>query len=111
MKRLRIGGGKNQPLNIQERKHARARGNHLIYCALSLLFLAALVGCTDTDKKPEILEPRMTRADSVAAGLIIAVPTADPEWADSINVNFDDPDTATLTVGGTDTDLDEHWAD
>ena len=53
----------------------------------------------------------MTRADSVAAGLIIAVPTADPEWADSINVNFDDPDTATLTVGGTDTDLDEHWAD
>ena len=104
-------GGKKYAPQYSERKHARARGNHLIYCVLSLLFLAALVGCTDTDKKPEILEPRMTRADSVAAGLIIAVPTADGAWADSINVNFDDPDTATLTVGGTDTDLDEHWAD
>ena len=112
MSHLAIGGGKKAPLNIQERKHPRVRGNLLIYCALPLLLLAAvLVGCTDNDNKPETLEPLMTRADSIAAGLIVVVPTADGEWTDTITVNWDNPAPDDIPVGGQDTDLENPWGE
>lgn len=52
----------------------------------------------------------MTRADSIAAGLIV-VPTADGQWDDNGTYDLDGNRQDTLGVGGTDSDLDSPWGE
>lgn len=120
IKRLAIGGGKFYPSHYFAQSRVRRRANLLSFSTQSsLLFLflfasALLAGCADAD----ILQPSspMTRADSIAAGLLVPVPTADGAWDGETVYDFDGnpigqgSDTQ-IAVGGVDSDLDSPWGE
>ena len=53
----------------------------------------------------------MTRADSIAAGLIAAVPTADGDWCGTTAYDLNGNPIEGIDVGGVDTELDSPWGD
>ena len=77
------------------------------HCALALCSLGALVlaGCADADI-PQPSSP-MTRADSIAAGLLVPVPTADGAWDSESVYDFDGNPLPQLGVRSTDTDAEK----
>ena len=89
------------------------------HCALALSCLGALAlsslgglvlaGCADADI-PQPSSP-MTRADSIAAGLLVPVPTADGAWDGETVYDFDGNPLPQLGVGGVDEDLDSPWGE
>jgi len=118
IKRLAIGGGKKSPSQFEKEEHAHARHKSLsarllLPCALCLVLAAAVAGCADEDIPEPKPQPLMTRADSIAAGLLV-VPalTADGAWDGETVYDFDGnaigqgSDTQ-IAVGGTDTDAAE----
>ena len=88
---------------IKQRKSLSAR--LLLPCALCLVLAAAVAGCADADI-PQPSSP-MTRADSIAAGLLPAVVTADGAWDSETYYDFDGNPLPQLGVGSTDTDAEK----
>ena len=80
-----------------------------VLCALSC---TVFVGCADEDIPQPSQKPLMTRADSIAAGLLPVVPTADGDWDGETVYDFDGnpigqgSDTQ-IAVGGSDSDAAE----
>ena len=74
------------------------------------LLLAPLAACTSKDPIVDP-EPLMTRADSIAAGLIAAVPTADGDWGDTTAYDLNGNPMEGIDVGGVDTELDSPWGE
>ena len=119
---LAIGGGIIYPSQLEIKEHTRARRKSLsarllLPCALCLVFATAIVGCADEDIPEPKPQPLMTRADSIAAGLLPAVPTADGAWDSETYYDFDgnpigsDSAADQLGVGGVDSDLDSPWGE
>ena len=121
-----MGGGKKNPSQLVREEPANGRRKSLTsrllhrlvpHCALALCSLGALVlaGCADADI-PQPSSP-MTRADSIAAGLLVPVPTADGAWDGETVYDFDgnpigsDSAADQLGVGGVDSDLDSPWGE
>ncbi len=101
-----MGGGNFTPSSLGSKVNKKKRHNPLKVRLLSLFFASLLLqlcvvvaSCSDEDPVPE--SPKMTRADSIARGLIVNL-TADEEWKDTINYSFND--TEVLPAGGTDTE-------
>ena len=116
IKRLAIGGGKKDPSQFEKEEHARAwrkslSARLLLPCALCLVLAAAVIGCADEDIPEPKPRPLMTRADSIAAGLLPAVVTADGAWDSETVYDFDGNPLPQLGVGGGDEDLDSPWGD
>ena len=116
-----MGGGKKNPSQFEKEEHARARRKSLsarllLPCALCLVLAAAVAGCADEDIPEPKPQPLMTRADSIAAGLLVPVPTADGAWDGETVYDFDGnaigqgSDTQ-IAVGGVDSDLDSPWGE
>ena len=110
---LAIGGGKKNPSQFEKEEHARARRKSLsarllLPCALCLVLAAAVAGCADEDIPEPKPQPLMTRADSIAAGLLV-VPalTADGAWDGETVYDFDGNPLPQLGVGSTDTDAEK----
>lgn len=124
-----MGGGKKCPSQCVREEPASGRRKSLTsrllhrlvpHCALALSCLGALAlsslgglvlaGCADADI-PQPSSP-MTRADSIAAGLLVPVPTADGAWDGETVYDFDGnpigqgSDTQ-IAVGGSDSDATE----
>lgn len=74
-----------------------------LYVALLLVSLAA---CTSKDPVVDPL-PLMTRADSIAAGLISAVPTAEGDWDGTTTYDLNGNPIEGIGVGGNDSDISE----
>lgn len=110
--RLANGGGKFCPSHYFAQSRVRRRANLLSYSALSpllLIFLfasALLTGCADKDPV-DPAPPLMTRADSIAAGLIAAVPTADGDWGGTTAYDLNGNPIENIVIGGTDSDISE----
>ena len=107
--RLAIGGGKKGPSQLENKGHARARRKSLsarllLPCALCLVLAAAVAGCADEDIPEPKPQPLLTRADSIAAGLLPAVVTADGAWDSETYYDFDGNPLPQLGVGSTETD-------
>lgn len=89
----------------------RRRANLLSFSALPLLLLillfvsAVLTGCADKDPV-DPAPPLMTRADSIAAGLVAAVPTADGDWDGTATYDLNGNPIEGISVGGSDTDAE-----
>jgi len=49
----------------------------------------------------------MTRADSIAAGLISAVPTAEGDWDGTTTYDLNGNPIENIVIGGTDSDISE----
>ena len=113
---LANGGGKFCPSHYFAQSRVRRRANLLSYSALSplvffFLFSSALLtGCADKDPVVDP-EPLMTRADSIAAGLIAAVPTADGDWDGTTAYDLNGNPIEGIGVGGVDTELDSPWGE
>ena len=75
-----------------------------VLCALSS---TVFVGCADEDIPEPTRPPLMTRADSIAAGLLPAVVTADGAWDSETYYDFDGNPLPQLGVSGTDTDAEK----
>ena len=90
---------------IKQRKSLSAR--LLLPCALCLVLAAAVAGCADEDIPEPKPQPLMTRADSIAAGLLPAVVTADGAWDSETYYDFDGNPLPQLGVSGTDTDAEK----
>ena len=110
IKRLAIGGGKKSPSQFEKEEHAHARHKSLRArllrpCALCLVLAAAVAGCADADI-PQPSSPQ-TRADSIAAGLLVPVPTADGAWDGETVYDFDGNPVEQLGVSGSDSDAAE----
>ena len=111
-----MGGGKFCPSHLFAQSRVRRRANLLSFSTLSpLVFLflfasALLTGCAD--KEPvDPAPPLMTRADSIAAGLIAAVPTADGDWDGTTTYDLNGNPIEGVGVGGVDTELDSPWGE
>ena len=114
---LANGGGKFCPSHSCAQSRARRHANHLSFNTLSPLLLilfffasAVLTGCADKDPV-DPAPPLMTRADSIAAGLIAAVPTADGDWCGTTAYDLNGNPIEGIDVGGVDTELDSPWGD
>ena len=112
-KHLAIGGGgkksSSQSLfNFRARVRAKSLTQRLLHlsvlCALSC---TVLVGCADEDIPQPSQQPLMTRADSIAAGLLPVVPTADGAWDGETVYDFDGNPVEQLGVSGSDTDAEK----
>ena len=55
--------------------------------------------------------PLMTRADSIADGLIVDVPTADGDWDGTTTYDLNGNPIEGVGVGGVDTELDSPWGE
>ncbi len=104
IKHLAIGGGNFTPSSLGSKVNKKKRHNPLKVRLLSLFFASLLLqlcvvvaSCTDEDPVPE--SPKMTRADSIAQGLILVL-SADDEWDSIANINLND--SVVISVGGTD---------
>ena len=75
-----------------------------VLCALSC---TVFVGCADEDIPQPSQQPLMPRADSIAAGLLPFVPTADGAWDGETVYDFDGNPVEQLGVSGSDTDAAE----
>ena len=110
--RLANGGGKFCPSHYFAQSRVRRRANLLSSSALSpLVFLflfssALLTGCADKDPVVDP-EPLMTRADSIAAGLIVDVPTADGDWDGTTTYDLNGNPIEGIGVSGTDSDISD----
>ena len=112
IKHLAIGGGDENPSQLENNEHARARRKSLsarllLPCALCLVFGTAIAGCADEDIPEPKPQPLLTRADSIAAGLLPAVVTADGAWDSETYYDFDGNPLPQLGVSGTDTDAEK----
>ena len=112
IKRLAIGGGDKNPSQLENNEHARAwhkslSARLLLPCALCLVLAAAVAGCADEDIPEPKPQPLLTRADSIAAGLLPVVPTADGAWDSETYYDFDGNPLPQLGVSGTDTDAEK----
>ena len=112
IKHLAIGGGDKNPSQLENNEHARARRKSLsarllLPCALCLVFGTAIAGCADEDIPEPKPQPLLTRADSIAAGLLPAVVTADGAWDSETYYDFDGNPLPQLGVSGTDTDAEK----
>lgn len=104
---LSIGGGKFCPLRKDfclMRTNLLNHSGLIVILFISIVLPSLFVGCT-SETPPLDPPPLMTRADSVAAGLISAVPTADGDWCDTLSYDFNGNPIEGLAVGGTDTDI------
>ena len=77
---------------------------------ISLAFPALFAGCTSETPSLDP-PPLMTRADSIAAGLISAVPTADGDWDGTTTYDLNGNPIEGIGVGGVDTELDSPWGE
>ena len=75
-----------------------------VLCALSC---TVFVGCADEDIPQPSQQPLVTRADSIAAGLLPVVPTADGAWHGETVYDFDGNPVEQLGVSGSDFDAAE----
>ena len=113
---LANGGGKFCPSHLFAHSRVRRRANLLSFSALPLLLIifffasAVLTGCADNDPV-DPAPPLMTRADSIAAGLIAAVPTADGDWDGTATYDLNGNPIEGIGVGGVDTELDSPWGE
>ena len=112
IKHLAIGGGEKSSSQLENNEHARARRKSLsarllLPCALCLVFGTAIAGCADEDIPEPKPQPLLTRADSIAAGLLPAVVTADGAWDSETYYDFDGNPLPQLGVGSTDTDAEK----
>ena len=112
IKHLAIGGGKKSSSQYLWNPRAGAHAKPLTQRLLRLFVLCALsctvfVGCTDEDIPEPTQPPLMTRADSIAAGLLPVVPTADGAWDSETYYDFDGNPLPQLGVSSTDTDAEK----
>ena len=112
IKHLAIGGGEKSSSQFEKEEHARAQRKSLsarllLPCALCLVLAAAVAGCADEDIPEPKPQPLLTRADSIAAGLLPVVPTADGAWDSETYYDFDGNPLPQLGVSGTDTDAEK----
>ena len=112
IKHLAIGGGEKSSSQFEIKEHAHAwrkslSARLLLPCALCLVFATAIVGCADEDIPEPKPQPLLTRADSIAAGLLPAVVTADGAWDSETYYDFDGNPLPQLGVGSTDTDAEK----
>lgn len=107
-----MGGGEKSSSQFEKEEHAHARHKSLsarllLPCALCLVFGTAVVGCADEDIPEPKPQPLLTRADSIAAGLLPVTLTADGAWDSETYYDFDGNPLPQLGVGSTDTDAEK----
>ena len=109
---LVVERGDKSSSQFEKEEHALARRKSLsarllLPCALCLVFGTAIAGCADEDIPEPKPQPLMTRADSIAAGLLPAVVTADGAWDSETYYDFGGNPLPQLGVGSTDTDAEK----
>ena len=117
---LVVERGDKSSSQFEKEEHALARRKSLsarllLPCALCLVLAAAVIGCADEDIPEPKPQPLMTRADSIAAGLLVVSPiTVHSDWDGESVYDFDGNATGSeaqsgtqIAVGGTDTDAAE----
>ena len=109
---LANGGGKFCPSHYFAQSRVRRRATLLSYSALSplvffFLFIPALLTARAANAAVVATDPLMTRADSIAAGLIVDVPTADGDWDGTTTYDLNGNPIEGIGVSGTDSDISD----